>query len=346
MKLLVLGGTKFLGRHLVASALARGDEVTLFNRGQTNPDIFPEAERLRGRRDGGLEALRGRRWDAVVDTSGYVPRVVRASAELLADAVEFYVFTSSMSVYADAREPNDEGSPTATLADESVEEVTGETYGALKALCERAVEEVLPGRVLVARAGLIVGPFDPTGRFTYWTERVARGGEVLAPAPPERQVQFIDARDLSEWILRMADARAGGVFNACGPDYTLTMGRFLEGCREATESDARFTWVGEQFLLEKGVQPWGELPLWIPESNERYRCFLAENCDKAIRAGLTFRTLAETVRDTLAWQQSGSPGFQQEGLTANEHALKPEREEELLREWQEESQKSERGTMK
>ena len=341
MKLLVLGGTKFLGRHLVASALARGDEVTLFNRGQTNPDIFPEAERLRGRRDGGLEALRGRRWDAVVDTSGYVPRVVGASAELLADAVEFYVFTSSMSVYADAREPNDEGSPLAALADESVEEVTGETYGALKALCERAVEELMPGRVLVARAGLIVGPFDPTGRFTYWTARVARGGEVLAPAPRERQVQFIDARDLSEWILRMADARAGGVFNACGPDYTLTMGRFLEGCREATGSDARFTWVGEQFLLEKGVQPWSELPLWIPESDEGHRCFLAEKCDKAIRAGLTFRTLAETVRDTLAWQQSGSPGFQPEELVANEHALKPEREEELLKEWHEESQKME-----
>lgn len=342
MKLLVLGGTKFLGRHLVASALARGDEVTLFNRGQTNPDIFPEAERLRGERDGGLGVLRGRRWDAVVDTSGYVPRVVRAAAELLADAVEFYVFTSSMSVYADCREPNDEGSPLATLADESVEEVTGETYGGLKALCERAVEEVMPGRVLVARAGLIVGPFDPTGRFTYWTERVARGGEVLAPAPPHRQVQFIDARDLSDWILRMADARRAGVFNACGPDYTLTMRSFLEGCREAAASDAHFTWVGEQFLLEKGVQPWGELPLWIPESDEPHRCFLAENCDKAIRAGLTFRPLAETVRDTLAWQQSGSPGFQPEGLVANEHALKPEREAQLLKEWREESRNSER----
>src|ERR1043166_9211050 len=185
MKLLVLGGTKFLGRHLVASALKRGDEVTLFNRGQTNPDIFPEVERLRGRRDGGLGALRGRRWDAVVDTSGYVPRVVRDAAGLLADAVEFYVFTSSMSVYADFSEPNDEDSKLATLADESVEEVTVETYGALKALCERAVEEVMPGRVLVARAGLIVGPFDPTGRFTYSTARAARGGAEPTRAAPE-----------------------------------------------------------------------------------------------------------------------------------------------------------------
>jgi 2'-hydroxyisoflavone reductase len=333
MKLLVLGGTKFLGRHVVEAALARGDEVTIFTRGLSNAGLFPDVERLRGDRDGGLGVLRGRRWDAVVDTSGYVPRVVRASAELLADAVDLYVFTSSMSVYADFGEPNDEGSKLAKLEDESVEEVTGETYGALKALCERAVEEAMPGRVLVARAGLIVGPFDPTGRFTYWTERVARGGEVLAPAPPRRQVQFVDARDLAGWILRMADARAGGVFNACGPDYALTMRRFLEGCREATGSDARFTWVGEQFLLDKGVKPWAGLPLWIPESDERHRCFLAENCEKAFRAGLTFRPLAETVRDTLAWQQSGSPGFQQEGLVAHEHALTPEREEELLLAW-------------
>ena len=178
MKLLILGGTKFLGRHLVEAALRRGDEVTLFNRGHHNPENFPEVEKLRGDRDGGLDALRGRRWDAVVDTSGYVPRVVRASAEFLADAVEFYAFVSSMSVYADFSRPNDEDSPLATLDDETVEEVTGETYGALKALCERAVEEVMPGRVLSVRAGLIVGPYDSTGRFTHWTERVARGGEV------------------------------------------------------------------------------------------------------------------------------------------------------------------------
>jgi 2'-hydroxyisoflavone reductase len=333
MKLLILGGTKFLGRHLVEAALARGGEVTLFNRGQSNPDIFPEVEKLRGQRDGGLDVLRGRRWDAVVDTSGYVPRVVRAAAELLADGTDFYVFTSSMSVYADFREPNEEGSPLATLEDESVEEVTGETYGALKALCERAAEEVLPGRVLVARAGLIVGPFDPTGRFTYWTERVARGGEVLAPAPRERQVQFVDARDLSEWILRMAEGRRAGVFNACGPDYVLTMERFLEGCKEATGGDARFTWVGEQFLLEKGVEAWAELPLWIPESDEKHRCFLAENGDKAFAAGLTFRPVAETARDTLVWQAAGSPGVITDGLPFEIKTLTPEREEELLKEW-------------
>jgi 2'-hydroxyisoflavone reductase len=333
MKLLVLGGTKFLGRHVVEAALGRGDEVTIFNRGLHNAELFPEVEKLRGDRDGGLDALRGRRWDAVVDTSGYVPRVVRASSELLADAVESYVFISSVSIYPDYLHPNEEGSPTATLADESVEEVTGERYGALKALCERAAESALPGRVLNVRAGLIVGPYDPTGRFTYWTERVARGGEVLAPAPRENRVQFVDARDLSEWILRMIDARRTGVFNAAGPDYALTWGDFLEACREGCDADARFTWVDEQFLEEKEVQPWGDLPLWIPESSEHHRFFMAVSCERALASGLTFRPVAETARDTLAWQRAGSPGVVAEGTNVLTNTLTPERERELLGEW-------------
>src|SRR2546423_4710557 len=334
MKLLVLGGTKFLGRHLVEAALARGDEVTLFNRGQHNPEIFPEVEKLRGDRDGGLDALRGRRWDAVVDTSGYVPRVVRASAEFLAGAVGLYVFVSSVSVYADFSRPTDEGSPTATLEDESVEEVTGATYGALKALCERAAEGAMQGRVMNVRAGLIVGPHDPTVRFSYWTTRVARGGEVLAPAPPEREIQFIDARDLSEWILRMADERRAGVFNACGPDYKLTMRRFLEECREASRSDASFTWASEEFLIEKGVEAWSELPLWIPESSETHRYFLSANCERAFAAGLTFRTLSQTIRDTLACQSSGEPAPLKDGVPMQDQTLKPERERELLKEYE------------
>jgi 2'-hydroxyisoflavone reductase len=333
MKLLVLGGTKFLGRHVVETALERGDEVTLFNRGRLNQELFPEVEKQRGDRDGGLDALRGRRWDTVVDTSGYVPRVVRASAELLADAVDFYAFVSSVSVYADFSRRNGEGSPTATLEDETVEEVTGETYGALKAMCERAVEAVMPGRALHVRAGLIVGPYDPTGRFTYWTERVARGGEVLAPAPPARQVQLIDARDLSQWMLRMAETRRGGVFNACGPDRGLTMGRLLEECLSVMGSGARITWVGEQFLLENGVEPWGDLPLWVPESDEKHSHFLAVRCDKAVAAGLTFRPVAETVRDTLAWQSSVRHGVTDEGIAAQAPTIKPERERELLDAW-------------
>jgi 2'-hydroxyisoflavone reductase len=339
MKLLVLGGTKFLGRHVVETALSRGDEVTIFNRGLHNAELFEGVEKLRGDRDGGLDVLRGRRWDAVVDTSGYVPRLVRASAELLSDSVDLYVFISSMSVYADSRQPNDEDSPTATLADESIEEVTGETYGALKALCERAAESALPGRVLDVRAGLIVGPYDPTGRFTYWTERVARGGEVLAPAPRERQIQFVDARDLAAWIPRMIDARRAGVFNSSGPDYALKMCDFLEACRDASDSDARFTWVDEKFLLDSGVEAWGELPLWLPESDERHRFFLAQNCERAFAAGLTFRPVADTARDTLAWQRMGSPGVATDAPNSVQaHTLKPERERELLDMWRKENE--------
>jgi 2'-hydroxyisoflavone reductase len=338
MKLLVLGGTKFLGRQVVETALARGDEVTLFNRGLHNAEMFPDVEKLRGDRDGGLGVLRGRRWDAVVDTSGYVPRLVRASSAALADSVDLYVFISTVSVYADFSRPIDEDSPVRTLADESIEEVTGEAYGPLKAMCERAAVEVLPGRVLNVRPGLIVGPYDPSGRFTYWTERVARGGEVLAPAPPDRQVQFVDARDLSEWILRMADARRAGVFNADGPDYRLTMGDFLEACRAGCDGDASFTWVGEQFLLDAGVQPWGGLPLWIPESDDALRHFLSINCQRALDAGLTFRPVAETARDTFAWQRAGSPGIVTEGQTVQSHTLTPERERELLDAWRREEE--------
>lgn len=333
MKLLVLGGTKFVGRHVVEAALARGDEVTIFNRGLHNAELYPEVEKLRGDRDGGLEVLRGRRWDAVVDTSGYVPRVVRASAEMLSDSVDFYVFVSSMSVYADFSRPNDEDSPTGKLEDETVEEVTGETYGPLKALCERAAEDALPGRVLNVRAGVIVGPYDPTGRFPYWVERVARGGEVLAPAPRERQIQFVDARDLSAWMLRMIDAHRAGVFNAAGPEH-FTMGGLLEACREACDSDARVTWVGEQFLVDNGVEPWGNLPLWLPESAEQHRYFLAENCARAYAAGLTFRPVADTARDTLAWLRAGSPGMDADAPNSvRAHTLTPERERELLEAW-------------
>jgi 2'-hydroxyisoflavone reductase len=333
MKLLVLGGTKFLGRHVVEAALTRGDEVTLFNRGRHDREAFPEVEKFFGDRDGGLDVLRGRRWDAVVDTSGYVPRVVRASAKLLGPAVDTYVFVSSMSVYADHSRPNDEDSAVGKLEDESVEDVTGETYGPLKALCERAAEGAMPGRVLAVRAGLIVGPYDPTNRFGYWTARAARGGEVLAPAPHDRQVQFVDARDLAAWMLRMAEEKRVGVFNASGPDYRLTMGGFLEGRREASASDARITWVDENFLLERGVEAWSELPLWIPEADERLRYFLGENCERAHAAGLTFRPLAETIRDTLAWQATGETPPPKDGVRITNETLKPERERELLEAW-------------
>ncbi len=330
MKLLILGGTVFLGRHIVEVALARGHTVTLFNRGQRNPDLFPELEKLRGDRlaPDGLAALKGRWWDAVIDPSGYVPRAVRASVELLAEAVEHYTFISSLSVYADSRQLGiAETYPVGTLADPTVEQVTGETYGPLKALCEQAAETALPGRVLTVRAGLIVGPNDPTDRFTYWPARVARGGEVLAPVRPDYRVQFVDVRDLAGWIVRAVEARTAGVFNATGPDGVGTLGEVLETSRLVSGSGARFTWVGEPFLLEQKVGPWMELPLWIPDSDPDAAGFSAFDCGRALEAGLAFRPLVETVRDTLAWAATRPADH------AWRAGLPPEREAELLRLW-------------
>jgi 2'-hydroxyisoflavone reductase len=328
MQLLILGGTVFLGRHLVDAALARGHDVTLFNRGQHNPKLYPEVEKLRGDRDGGLDALRGRRWDATIDTSGYVPRIVRASADLLAGAVDHYTFVSSISVYPHFRSLGlDESAPVGTLDDPSVEEVTGETYGPLKALCEQAAEQALPSRALIIRPGLIVGPHDPTDRFTYWPHRVAKGGEVLAPGRPERHVQVIDVRDLAEWTLNMVERQQTGIYNATGPAYALTMGQLLDACRAASGGDARISWVGEDFLAEREVGAWIELPLWIPESDSDMLGFSDINCAKAIAAGLTFRDLAATVRDTLAWDATRPADREWRA------GLKPEREAELLQAW-------------
>ncbi|HYN84352.1 MAG TPA: hypothetical protein VER32_03810 [Pyrinomonadaceae bacterium] len=340
MKLLILGGTMFLGRHLTEAALARGHEVTLFNRGRHNPELFPEVEKLRGERDGGLEVLRGRVWDAVIDTSGFVPRVVRASAALLAPSVKRYVFISSISVFADFSRPvEDEGAPLGALAGGSAEEVTGESYGPMKALCERAVEEELPGRALNIRPGLIVGPHDTTVRFVYWPRRVARGGEVLAPGRPDAGVQVIDARDLAEWTLGMTEEGATGVYNATGPATPLAFGELLEECRRVSRSDARFTWVAEEFLLEAGVEPWSELPLWLPEggeAGERFRHFQRVGVAKALAAGLTFRPLAETIRDTLVWDESRGGAKAAEGkagVAMPDKTMTPERERELLAAW-------------
>ena len=305
MKLLILGGTVFLGRHIVEAALARSHEVTLFNRGLNNPDLFPEAERLRGDRDGDLSALEGRRWDAVIDTCGYIPRHVRASAQLLAGAADHYTFTSTIGVYADfGRRGIDETAPVATVADENLEDLTAESYGPLKALCEKSVEECMPGRTLVIRAGLLVGPNDPLDRFTYWVRRVAVGGDVLAPGRPERQVQIVDARDLSEWIVRMVEARQTGVYNGSGPDYLLTMGRMLDESIAVSGSDARLVWVDDRLLIDHKAGAWQEVPLWLPENEPRFAGLMSIDCGKAIAAGLSFRPLAETIRDTLEWDRS------------------------------------------
>lgn len=303
MRILILGGTVFVGRHLAEVALERGHSVTLFNRGQHNADLFPDVEHLRGDRDGDLRELEGRHWDAAIDTSGYVPRVVRQSARLLAGAVERYVFISTLSVYPDDAPPGTvEDDPVATLPDETVEAVTGETYGPLKALCEREVEAALPGRTFIVRPGLIVGPHDPTDRFTYWPHRVSQGGRVLAPGQPDRAIQFIDVRDLASWITDMMQRGRSGVYNAVGPDNRLTMARLLEACRLVSAGDAEFVWMDDRFLLDQGVGPWMELPLWIPE--EEAGGFFAFDCGKAQRAGLTFLPVERTAGDTLAWSRT------------------------------------------
>jgi 2'-hydroxyisoflavone reductase len=295
VRLLVLGGTKFLGRAVVECALARGHSLTLFYRGHTNPELFPEAETLRGDRDGELDLLRRRTWDAVVDPSGYVPRVVQRSAQLLDDAVGHYVFISSVSVYADFSGPLREDNPLAQLDPEhSPEELRDDyaNYGALKALCEQVVADVFPDRHTSVRAGLMAGPHDPTGRFTYWPHRLARGGDVVAPAPPERAVQFIDVRDLGAWTVDLCEDRRSGTFNATHPG--VPWGELIDSCARVVDGAARIVWLPDDFLAEQGVGEWMELPLWIRDS--QWRGLHEADVSRALGAGLRFRPLDDTVR--------------------------------------------------
>lgn len=324
MKILIIGGTQFVGRHLADAALKRGHALTLFNRGR-NAGLFPEAEHLVGDRDGdGLHVLKGRSWDAVIDTCGYVPRIVKQSAELLAGSVSSYVFISTISVYAGFTTPGlDENSPLGTLADPSVEDINGETYGPLKVLCEQAVEAALPGRSLLIRPGFIVGPYDPTDRFTYWPHRVALGGDVLVPGTPDQPVQVIDARDLAEWTLLMMEQSATGIYNATGPDYMLTLGEILETCRKVSGSGARLTWVSDAFLKDNDAASTSLLPFYVPASSGMNGLMTA-SIVKAVAAGLTFRPLAETVQDTLDWDNTRSAD------APRKVGLSLERERELL----------------
>ncbi len=325
MKILILGGTQFVGRHLADAALARGHELTLFHRGRTGADLFPEAEHLTGDRDGdGLNILQGRTWDAVIDTCGYVPRVVRQSAELLTNSVAHYVFISTISVYADFKTPGqDETAPLGVLQDPNTEEITGETYGPLKVECERAVEALFPGRALIIRPGFIVGPYDPTDRFTYWPRRVAAGDDVLAPGSANQPMQFIDARDLADWTLAMLEAGAVGAYNATGPDYALTLGQVLETCRTVSGSESHLRWVPEPFLKENDADSSRLLPFYVPASSDMAGLMTA-SIAKALAQGLTFRPLADTVQDTLTWDKTRPAD------APLKVGLSPEQERELL----------------
>jgi len=340
MKILIIGGTKFLGRHLINAALSRGHEVTLFNRGKVySDDPLETVEQIRGDRNADLDRLGGRNWDACIDTCGYLPQSVQASAEFLRERVGQYIFISSISAYASFRETNaDETAPLAELTAEQRERlekidpqgeltgpVLGEMYGALKALCEQAAENAMPNRTLIVRSGLIVGEYDWTDRFTYWVMRAARGGKVLAPGNPQRFVQFIDASDLARWIIKMAEASQNGIYNANGKPFDLTFAALLEEIKAVTGSDAEFTWADEDFLKAENVQPWGDMPLYLYESDVEWQGFLSANVDKALASGLEFRPLSETIRATLNWRETIDDELKA-GISA-------EREAELLEKW-------------
>jgi len=323
MRILIIGGTRFLGRQLVESALARGHEVTLFNRGKTNPDLFPQLETILGDREKDVQKLAqaGRLWDTVIDVAGYLPRIVRLSAEVLKENVSRYVFISTISVYADFKKIGiDESYPVGKIEGEAIEEITGETYGPLKVLCEKAVQDLYGERALIIRPGLIVGPHDPTDRFTYWPVRVARGGEVLAPQKPEAPIQVVDVRDLSEFIMKLIEENASGIYNATGPDYALTIGRLLEVSKQVSGSDANVVWASVGFLNQHKVEPWSDMPTWVPDDEEGVG-FSRVDVSKAIQAGLTFRPLEETVRDTLEWANTRPADHEwRAGLTAEREA--------------------------
>jgi len=352
MKLLILGGTRFLGRHLVTAALSRNHEITLFNRGQHAPADDAQGasvETIHGDRSFDLDKLTGHRWDTVIDTCGYLPRTVKASAKTLAPFTGTYVFVSSVSAYADFSAPGvDENAPLATLSGEQLDAANaidasgqssavnyGKMYGGLKALCEQEIQNAFPHAHLIVRPGLIIGPYDYSDRFTYWVERVAAGGEVLAPAPPELGLQFIDARDLAEWIVRMVERPHSGVYNANAPAGNMTTASLLEEIKFTTDSDATFTWVSEEFLMQERVAAWSELPLWLPEEAAPHmRGFMFVNSDKAFAAGLTIRPLKETIADIFNWRGTLSSN---EPLLAG---LDREREKALLRKWHDQDRRT------
>lgn len=323
MKILVIGGTIFVGRHIVEAALKAGHEVALFNRG-TDSDLFANVERITGDRFEPLDKLTGRSWDVVIDTSAYVPRAVRNSCEALRNSCESYVFISTGSVYKDKSKPGiSEDNEILIPKDPDALEYTDDTYGELKAGCEVVVQETFGKRSLIIRPGVVVGPHDPTDRFTYWPVRIKTGGKVLAPGASDRPIQFIDGRDLGAWTIHLIESKATGIYNAIGPDYTLTMSKFLDTCKTVACSDAELVWVTDKQLFEHKVEPWSEMPFWIPANSDTSGMALRDN-SKAIKSGLKFRPVAETIADTLEWWQREKSDSQ---LKAG---LSKEREAEIL----------------
>src|SRR5213595_883748 len=334
LRILILGGTGFTGPYQVRYALSRGHKVTVFNRGKTHPGELPkEVEQLIGDRNGQLEALKGKQWDVCIDNPTTLPAWVRDAAQILKGNVERYIFTSTISVYADTSTGPDENAPLAKYegADpfkETLEAMKAsgyKTYGPLKALSEQETQKWFLDKSLIIRPGLIVGPRDETDRFTYWPVRIDRGGEVLAPGNPSDPVQFIDGRDLAEWTIRMVENRETGIYNATGPSKQLRVGGMLDQIKAALDSDAKFTWVNEEFLTEQKVQPWSDMPVWTGKDDAVART----NISRALSKGLTFRRLDVTARDTLAWFKL----IPQERQSHPKAGLSTEREAEVLAAW-------------
>ena len=334
LRILFLGGTGFLGPHTVRYALERGHDVTLFNRGRTNSDLFPELETIVGDRDpeigAGLSGLKGREWDAVIDTSGYVPRITGASASLLAGSVGQYLFVSTICQYDNWAEGGTGGTeerPRATLDDPATEDVRTH-YCALKAYCERAVERAMPGRVTQIRPGLIVGPRDNTDRFTYWPVRIDRGGEVLAPGKPADPTQYIDVRDLARFMVHCLEQELADTYNVIR--NPMPFGDLLSACQRTIDSDAELTWVPADFLAKHDVQAWRDVPAWA-DSDGSMAGSLTWSADKALAAGLTISPVEDTIRDTLDWFRS-LPAERQEDMRAG---LNAEKEAAVLAAWRE-----------
>jgi len=340
LNILVLGGTGLIGPPMVEYALARGHELTLFNRGKTNTHLFPDVERIKGDRNDDISALEksvadGRRWDVVIDNTASLPRWVSESAGLLADAADLYLYTSSISAYADSSVPG--ADETAAVGQISAEDeakvltnkdITGENYGPLKARCEAEARKAFPDKAIVVRPGLIVGPGDYSDRFSYWPIRIFRGGEVMAPGNPNDPVQFIDCRDLGEWYIRLVENKAIDTYNGVGPRSPMSIAGMLYGIRAAVDNEISFTWVDAGFLEKHEVQPWMHMTVWVPPVGE-YAGFSSSSIQRALDAGLTFRPLADTAKATMDYWNS----LPEERRAKPRAGLTAEKETEVLAAW-------------
>jgi len=327
LRVLILGGTGFIGPHFVEVLRGAGHTLTLLNRGRRNPKLFPDVETLIGDRNGQMDAIKGRDWDVVIDNSGYTLKQVKLSTDILKGHAQNYIYISSISAYADLTPPGiDEDYKLATLADPNVEEITDTSYGGLKAICEKTVEQAFGARATIIRPSYIVGPGDPTDRFTYWPVRVAKGGEMLAPGSASDPIQFIDVRDLADFVRTCVEQRIGGRYNACNPPGAVTMGDVLDTSKRVSGANTKFVWAPTEFLEKHKALEGLEVPIWAPPVGELAGAGLVSSA-RGVAKGLRFRTLETTVRDTLAWHKT-RPAQEQQKLRAG---FSPEREAELLK---------------